>query len=697
MQESPGEQPKGIDKDDLRAILRSEIESAVDFIEHDIGPDRAESTKYYRGDPLGNEEEGRSQIVTRDVRDAIRQVLPSLIEVFLGSENATEFVPAGPEDVAMAEQATDYVMHVILNDNPGVAVFHGWLKDSLYQKTGIIKWWKDDSVRVTYHNFSGLDDAAVGLITSEPGVEVVEIRSTPDAALAQQAQQAAQQAMMQGLQPPPPPMVHEGRVRRTVKGQRFRIAVVPGEEFLIDRAARDIDSATVCAHRTLMSHTDLVALGYSEDLVKGHVSNSQTLTTTAELNERYANRGGYRPHDTHNKGERKALYTEAYIRVDVDGDGISELRKCCCLGESYEVVNGDGLGEPVEERPFASLCPDPEPHMFFGDDLADMAKDLQRIRTNILRAVLDSLALSIHPRTGVVEGQVNIEDALNTEMGAIIRMSTPGAVMPYMVPFVGKEALSVLAMLKDERDSRIGIHNMAMDADSLQSTTKSAVTAQERAATASLKMIARLYAETGVKRLMKGLLRLVVAHQDQPRMVRLRNKWVQVDPRSWNADMDVSVNVGLGYGMLEDRINSLREVLAFQSQTLQAMGPNNPLVSLGQLSNTVAKFAEISGWKDSSQFVNKLPPDFQMPPPPPPPPTPEQVLAQVEMEKIRADMQVDAAKLDLERDKLFADILIRSAEIDAKYDTAVDVARIKRSIEENRLAREAVPAGAGGR
>lgn len=656
--------------------MRSEIESAVDFIEHDIGPDRAESTKYYRGDPLGNEEEGRSQIVTRDVRDAVRQVLPSLIEVFLGSERATEFVPNGPEDVAMAEQATDYVMHVILNDNPGVTVFHGWLKDSLYQKAGIVKWWKDDSVRVTYHSFSGLNDVALGLILEEPGVELVEIRSTPDAALAQQA------AMMGA----PPPLVHEGRVRRTVKGKRFRIAVVPGEEFLIDRAAKDIDTATLISHRTLMSRTDLVALGYDPELVDKRVSNSQTLTTTAELNERYANRGGYRPHDTRNKGERKALYTETYIRVDVDGDGISELRKCCTLGESYEVVNGDGLGEPVEERPFAALCPDPEPHMFFGDDLADMTKDLQRVGTNVLRAVLDSLALAIHPRMGVVEGQVNIEDALNTEMGAIIRQSQIGAITPFVMPFVGKEALPILALLKDERDSRIGIHNMAMDADALQSTTKSAVTAQERAATANLKMIARLYAETGVKQLMKGLLRLIVAHQDQPRTVRLRNKWVQVDPRSWNAEMDVSVNVGLGYGMIEDRTNSLREILAFQRETLQALGPNNPLVSLGQLSNTVTKFAEISGWKDSSQFVNHLPPNFQMPTPPPQP-TPEQLLAQVEMEKIRADMQVDAAKLNLEQDRLYADILLRSKELEAKYNTAVDVARIKRSIEEDRLAR----------
>lgn len=674
-------QAQGVDQTSLRAILRSEIEAAVNFIEQDIGPDRAESTKYYRGDPLGNEEEGRSQIVTRDVRDAVRQTLPSLVEVFLGSERANEFVPTGPEDVAQAEQATDYVLHIITNDNPGVSVFYSALKDSLYNKAGVVKWWRDESSKVTYHSFSGLNDVALGiLLEAEPGIELVELRSKPDESL---GEQLIAQAIMLGLEPP---SVHEGRVRRTVKGQRFRIAAVPPEEFLIDRNARDIDSATYVGHRCLMSFTDLVALGYDPDLVESALSPAATLTTATEVTERYRNRGGYRPFDTQNKGEKKALYVESYVRVDVDGDGISELRKFCTLGEGYEIVNGDGMGEPVEERPFAAFCPDPEPHMFFGDDLADQTKDLQRIRTNVTRAMLDSLALAIHPRTAVVEGHVNIEDALNTEMGALIRMNAPGMVQPFVVPFVGKEALSIIEHLKAERDARLGLHNMAMEADALQSTTKAAVTAQERAATQNLKMIARLYAETGFKRLMKGLLRLVVAHQDQPRMIRLRNQWAQVDPRSWNADMDVSVNVGLGYGMTEDRVAVLMQTKATQEQILVQLGPNNPLCDLGQYRNTLAKLLELGGYKDTAQFYKPIPVGFQLPEPAPQP-TPEQLLAQVEMQKIQVDMQVDAARLDLDRDKLYADILLRAADIESKYATTVDVASIKASVEQDRLQR----------
>ncbi len=675
--DSPENPEQGLTVEEIQGIIASEMNAAVQFIEMDIGPDRAESTKYYRGDPLGNEEEGRSQIVTRDVRDAVRQVLPSLIEVFLGSERATEFVPKMPEDVQEAEWATDYILHIITNENPGVEIFYSWFKDSLYNKVGIVKWWKDDSKKVTYHNFSGLDDVALGLILQEKDVELVNVTSTPVAAM-------AGIAMMHGMQPP---MTHDGTVRRTTKGKDFKFACVPPEEFLIDRNARSIEDASYVGHRTLKSYTDLVALGLDPQLVEDNVNGGRaSLTTSTEVTERYRDQGGQYPYLSQNPGEQKALYTESYVRMDVDGDGISELRKFCTLGEGQDVVNGNGFGEPVDERPFAALCPDPEPHLFFGNDLADMTKDLQRIGTNVLRAVLDSLSLTIYPRAGVVEGQVNMEDALNTEMGALVRMNAPGMYQPFATEFVGAAALPILDLLKSERDSRIGIHNMSLDADALQSTTKSAVDAQTRAATQNIRMIARMYAETGVKQLMKGLLRLVVAHQDKPLTIRLRNQWVQIDPCSWNADMDLSVNVGLGYGMTEDRVAVLQEIKTTQEAIIQQYGPSNPLVGLDQYRNALAKLMELGGFKDASSYFKAVPPGWQ-PPPQQPKPSPEELLANVEMQKIKADMAVDSARLDLDRDKALADILLRADEINVKYGTQVNVAQIRQTIQTDQLAR----------
>lgn len=668
------ERDLGLDRGELQSIVRSEIENAVDFIESDVGSDRAESTEFYRGEPLGNEEEGRSQIVTRDVRDAVRQILPSLMRVFFGAERAVEFVPNGPEDVRQAEQATDYVNYILLQDNPGFEVFHSVFKDSLYNKTGIVKYWLDESVEVTYHEFSGLNDAALGLLVNDPGVEPVEIRSQIDPNL---PQEAVGQMLAQGV---PPPEIHEGTVRRTRRNPKIRIEAVPPEEFLINRTAKNLEDARYVGHRTLMAFTDLVALGYDPDFLEDHIHTTSRLSQATELNTRFDDLGGFVGQDTHNEAERPILYTESYIRVDVDGDGIGELRRICTIGTSHEIVADD----PVQERPFAAFCPDPEPHLFFGDDIADQTKDIQKIRTMVTRSLLDGLAQTIHPRTWGVEGQVNFDDLLNTEVGAVIRMGQPGMAGEFRQDMDIGSVLAVLDALEDERDRRVGIHNMALEADALQSTTKSAVQAQKDAATQNLELIARIYAESGMRRLFKGLLKLVVRHQNQPRVVRLRNEFVEVDPRTWNADMDVSVNVGLGHGMTEDRLNTLGRILELQMQAIELGGLPNPMVSLGQIRNTVGKMAELAGFKDTSQFFKPLPVDFD-PPPPPDEPSEAELLAQVESQKNAQQAAKDQAELDLKRDELLAEIHLKAAEIRAKHDADVDMDAIRDSIDFNVL------------
>lgn len=664
---------------DLQAIVRAEIEDAVMFVEEEIGPKRAESLKFYRGEPFGNEEDGRSQVVSRVLREAVGDTLPSLMRTFFGAERAVEYLPKEQEDVPQAEQATDYINHIILQDNPGVQVFHSVFKDSLYQISGIVKYWKDDKVEVSYHDFTELDDSALGLLLTEEGVEPVEISSRfAD-------EESAGQMMAQGIEPP---QIHDVTIKRVRKEARFRIKEVPGEEFIISRGASSIDDARLVAHRTLLPFADVVAMGYDPEVVEGHIYHSDVFADSQGAYERRQAEGGYYSDDTRNPSMRPVLYTEAWVRIDVDGDDLAEMRKFCCLGDSHEIVNGDGMGEPVDPlRPFVDFCPDPEPHLFFGSDLAEQTKDLQLLKSNIWRRLNDSAADSIYPRTVVLDGQADMDTVLNTEQGAVVVEYVQGAVRELVKPFIGKEMFPMLEYVDSEVDKRIGKHNMALDADALQSTTKLAVNAQVQAAAARVELIARLYAEIGMKRLFKGLLRLVTQHQDKPRMVRLRNEFVEVDPRVWNSNMDVTVNVGLGNGLTDERLAVLREVLAVQREALAQLGPSNPLVGIGHVRNTLAKILEQSGFKDTSQFFKPVPLDYE-PPPPEPKPTPEELLAQVEMEKMRAEMQVDSAKLDLDRDKLLADIELRAAEIEKKYQATVDTNRIKLAIEQNKLQKE---------
>lgn len=683
----------------LQTLIQREIERASSFIDEEIGPARAESLRYYRGEPLGNEEDGRSQVVWRVVRDAVRQILPSLIRVFFGSERAVEYAPHGPEDTAAAEQATDYANYVVLQDNPGIKVFLDAFNDSLYQKVGIIKLWRDHAIEVSYHEFTELDDAGVGQVLSEPGTELVNVNST----LADP--ETAGQFLAAGVDPP---LLHDVTVKRTRKAPRIRLAAVPPEEFLIDPTARSLEEATYVGHKMEKTVGELVALGYDRDLVESHAYGHSDYTLKNEAARERMQLQSLMPADTLNPDSRRVLYCESWLCVDLDGppdesgfptgDGIAELRKFCTIGEAYEIVNGDGLGEPVSEIPFADFCPFPEPHLFFGEDVADQTKDLQRITSNVVRNMLDSLARTIHPDTAVVEGMVTLDDVLNTENGRVVRQQAPGMYQVYTHEFVGGQALPILEMLKAEADRRVGVHNMALEADALQSTTKAAVNAQVDAARQQLELIARIYAECGMKRFYQLLLKLIVSHPDKGRMVRLRNEWVPVDPSVWNANMDVIINVGLGRGNDEQRLQALNAGMQAQLTMIQTYGPSNPWVTPQQIATTMAKMYEIAGWKDASQFVNPTAPD---PPPPPPQPTPEEILADVEKQKAQGHALETAAKLEIERDRLISDTLLKAVEMQGKYPgLKVDVQAIQDAFNRDQMSEsaaegEAEPAAVG--
>jgi hypothetical protein len=390
--------------------------------------------------------------------------------------------------------------------------------------------------------------------------------------------------------------------------------------------------------------------------------------------------------DSMNPMQQRVLYVEAYMRIDFDGDGIPELRKICCMGSSYTMVRN----LPASYIPFVDFPCDPEPHTspLEAMSIFDITHDIQEIKSEIMRNTLDSLAQSIHPRTAVVEGQVNIDDVLNNETGAIIRMRAPGMVQPFSSPFVGQPAFAMLDYMDQMREDRTGMSKAAMglDADALQSTTKAAVAATVSASQSRLELQARILAE-GMKKLFKGILYLMTTHQDKPRMVRLRNEWVQIDPRVWDASMDVNVNIGLGNGDANEKIQAMTMIAGKQEQIMQQFGLANPVVTPAMYIRTIQKIVELSGTKDASSYFQALPADFQLPQADAPKPTPEEVLAQVQAQSIQADIQKKAAELELKReqmirdddyrrDQLAQDLMLKKYELELKYGTAISTAEI---------------------
>jgi hypothetical protein len=288
----------------------------------------------------------------------------------------------------------------------------------------------------------------------------------------------------------------------------------------------------------------------------------------------------------------------------------------------------------------------------------------------------------------VVEGQVNIDDVLNNETGAIIRMRAPGMVQPLTTPFVGQAAFPMMEYMDQIKEDRTGMSKAAMglNADALQSSTKAAVNATISASQGRIELTARILAE-GMKKLFKGILFLVTTHQDKARMVRMRNEWVQIDPRAWDAGMDANINIALGNGDTNERLQALMMILAKQEQILQQLGPTNPLVTPQQFSNTLRKIVELSGFKDSTSYFQAIPADYVAPAPPQPKPSPEEILAQVQAESIKADIQKKAADLelqrqqmimddDLKRDQMAQDLYLKKYEIELKYNSQISTAEI---------------------
>ena len=670
--------PDVMDETELQSIIGKEIDDAVDYIDNTISPARAKATEYYRGQKFGDEEEGRSQVVSMDVRDTVQAILPSLMRIFHGSDRTVEYSPTSEEDVAAAEQATDYANFIINKDNEGFLASYSAFKDALIRKVGVLKCWWDDQTRIEAYNYSGLDDAALAALAANPDADIIIQSSEP---IGEPITDPLTGDMIS------PPMVHDVRVEYTYPDGRVKLEAVPPEEFLISREAKSVSEAEYVGHRRIVTVSELISMGYSEEEVEGLASAHDDMNTNMERRTRNPSLTN-EMNSRDDAAMRKVMYVENYIRVDYDGDGVAELRKVCTAGDGNKIL----MNEPCTMAPFATFCPDPEPHDMFGLSAADVVMDIQRIKSVIMRNTLDSLAMSIHPRVAVVEGMVNIEDVMNTEVGSIIRQRAAGQVQPLSMPFVGQQAFPVLQYMDQVKEARTGISKASsgLDANALQSSTATAVAATVNAAQQHIELIARIFAETGMKQLYKLVLHLITTHQDAPRMIRLRNEFVPIDPAAWNANMDVNINVALGRGSDTERMMMLRQIGEMQKEAMTTMGAQNPLTDISKLSNTLKAMTELAGFKDTSMFWGE-PSEF-VPPPQDDKPDINEMLIQVQIQQIQADIQKKAAELQLEREKMMMDDDRKRDELDAELFVKAEEMNVEKIRADMAINREVMKA-----
>ena len=670
----------------LKNLIDSEIDNSIGFLMTDTIDDRRKALDYYLRRPYGNEIEGRSQIVTGEVAEVIDGALPQLVRVFTASEDIVRFEPKGPGDEEGARQATEYVNWVFYRDNDGFLVLHNWFKDALLQKTGIVKAYWDTKIEVTKEEYQNLTDDELVLLMSDGTREVVEQDTTEEVA---------------GIGQDGMPVImrsHSVKVSKKSTSGGVVVENVPPEEFLISKRAIDIKSAPFVAHRRLVTRSELTAMGFDAETIAALPSN----TDLEFSEERIARFDQSEQPDVQSMDltmEEVEVF-ECYLRADMDDDGIAELRKVVYAG--HEILSD----EEIDLVPFHSLCPIPIPHKFFGNSLADRAMDIQLIKSTITRQILDNLYLTNNARTGVVEGQVNLDDMLSVAPGGVIRMKNPNAIVPINVAPVANQAFPMLEYLDGIQSKRTGISDMqqGLNPDILQNVTAAAIAATQSASSGKIELIARIFAETGVKSLFQGILHLVTKYQDKPRMIRLRGKYVPIDPRTWSNQYDLSISVGLGTGNKQEQMAMLQMVMAKQEQIIQQYGPANPMVSIGQYRTTMGKFIEAAGFKDVSEFFKEITPEQDQALSNPPPqqqqadPAIEAMIAQSQAQMQMAQQKL-MADIEANRQKALADIQLArekaGAEIQLEREKAAAQLELKKAEFEVEAQLKAAKVGAG--
>ena len=682
-------------EDELLSVVENEERAALGYMTGELAQQREQALKYYLAEPFGNEVEGRSQVIDTTVADTVEWILPSLLKIFTASGQAVEFEPTGPEDVEQARQAGDACNYVFFKQNNGFLVLYSWFKDALIEKNGVVKYYAEDYQRTKKESYKGLTDEQLTMLVKDDGVEVVTHQSYPDPIAQQQIQEAMMHAQQMGQQMamPPVPSLHDVTIEVKKSATKICVDPVPPEEFLTSPRHNSIslEKCTFCEHRSKKTISDLIEMGYKEkDLEEIGYDDDMT-----EISGEYLARRRYTeeqfPQDQADDARRSVWCREAYIRVDYDDDGIAELRKVFSVGK--KVLEN----EEVEFIPFACITPTIMPHRWAGQSVAEIVMDLQLIKSTLWRQMLDNLYLANAPRKAVLATQggmvyANLDDLLSSRPGGVVREYQPNAVRDLETPFVAAASFPMLEYIDQTKSNRTGItkYNQGTDADSLNKTARG-INQIMQASQQRIELIARIFAETGVKDLFKGIMRLLSKSGLREIVIRLDNKFVPVDPRQWNTEWDMTVTVGLGTGNKDQQLMHLQMIGAAQEK-LMAAGLTN-VVTADNLYTTSKKLVENAGYKHVEEFFT----DPKVSPPPQPRPDPEQIKGQIVMQKAQMDQQTTQfqeqlrAQLEQSLKSIEAQSRVEVARISAAAQ--IQVAQINAGatdqVEMRRLAAEA--------
>tara|TARA_R110001583_G_scaffold98914_2_gene244056 strand:+ start:2617 stop:4830 length:2214 start_codon:yes stop_codon:yes gene_type:complete len=677
---------------EVGSIVSSEIKASLGYIGSDITEQRQKSLEYYFGEPFGNEQEGRSQVVSTDVSDVIESILPTLLRTFAASDEIVKCEPVTAEDEEVAKQASDYLNYVFNKDNDGFITLYTLFKDALIQKNGIAKIYWDTSKKRERESYERLSEDEYTMLLDEDGVTVKEHTEYDDENaikekenILKQIEESSQPVdpmVLENINNTPIPMMHDVVIERVEDFGKVKIEAIPPEEFLIERRAKSIQDANFVAHRTTVTRTQLVEAGFDSDKVYGLPADSQDRYNEEKIT-RYRNLDHDYNSDAGEASTDEISIFECYVRIDEEGDGVAKLRKITLAGAEGYTILDDELCDSI---PFVSVTPIMVPHRFYGRSVSEMTEDLQLIKSTVMRQLLDNMYLTNNNRVAVMDGQVNLDDLLTNRPGGVVRTKgSPGQVMmPMQTQTINNQAFPMLEYLDTVREQRTGItrYSQGMDADSLNKTATGVNTILSQAQM-RVELIARIFAETGVKDMFLKMFELIVKHQDKERIIKIRNNFVPFRPMEWRNRCNISISVGLGTGSRDQQLSILNNILQTQLKALELQGSSaGPMVNLRNIYNTLSKIVENAGLKNPNSFFTDPDVGMQnMPPPQPPQPTEFEKVSQLQVQGENYRKQIDSELKIKQLEKDYQEMILkfetRIKELELQYGTKINETELR--------------------
>jgi len=640
--------------DQVAAICRAEVDGASGNAAGEISHERAEALDYYYGEPYGDETEGRSSVVTREVMETVEWILPSLARIFTDADNMIMFDPVNETDIEQAKLETEACNYVYWKQNRGFYNTYTFLKDALLSKTGILKIYYDNTKEETKEEYTNLDEIELGQLMEDPHTEreIIEYEETELGA--------------------------NVTFKTTEKIGRIKIEPVPPEEFGIARYARSpyVEDTNFCYHRTLKSFSELVAMGYDVELIRS-LPFDESAMTEEELARRNKT-DEEEPFDfVAEESMRNYFITECYIRIDRDGDEIAELLRVTLAGGHYSSGSSRLLDiEEVDHMPFATCSPILMPHKFYGLSIADITKDLQRIKSVLLRQMLDNTYLANNSRTAVNDSHVNLDDLLTSRPGGVVRYKGEGAASQYITPIphnpLPNEAYSMMGYLDDVKRQRTGVgdETAGLGESALANVNTGVAALAFDAARMKIELIARILGEVGFKSAFRLIHRLLMQNQDRLMMLNVAGNFEAVNPAEWRKRENTTVQVGVGSVSRERRMVALETIMAKQNELI-ANGGMGTLVQPFQVYQTLRDMTDSFGLQPQAYFTDPR----TLPPPPPPQPDANAELALTHARALVMDAeskmqrnQIDVARVQAEQQIRFRELELRQAELQLKAD-----------------------------